>query len=278
MDGVHNSGEISVATFQPAMQPLRIVTTSWDDGDPYDLRVAELLHSKGLTGTFYVPIVGRHGGKTLEPADLRSLSSAGFEIGAHGASHRVLTELSPEEQIGEVRVCKRRLEDTLGEPVPMFCYPKGRFNRCVIRHVKEAGYKGARTTRMVRQGLDFDPFQMPTSLLAHPNIRMLYAKNLAKSRNIRGLFDYVTQFIRLDSWTAIGKILFDRVLRKGGVWHLYGHSWEIEKTSLWDELREILDYVSGREGVFYASNVDALDLRAQQQQGVEKRASGRLQL
>jgi peptidoglycan/xylan/chitin deacetylase (PgdA/CDA1 family) len=171
-----------------------------------------------------------------------------------------------------------RLEDALCAPVQMFCYPKGRFNRCVIRHVKQAGYKGARTTRMVRQGLDFDPFQMPTSLLAHPNIRMLYAKNLAKSWNIRGLFDYVTQFMSLDSWTAIGKILFDRVLREGGVWHLYGHSWEIEKNGLWDELKEILDYVSRREGVFYASNVDVLHLRARPPQEVEKRATGGLQL
>lgn len=249
------------------MRPLRIVTTSWDDGDPNDLRVAELLHSRGLMGTFYIPIVGCRGGRALEPAALKSLRSGGFEIGAHGVTHHVLSELNPKELVREVGVCKCELEDTLSEPVQMFCYPKGRFNKSVIRQVKEAGYKGARTTRMLRQGLDFDPFQMPTSLLAHPNSGMLYARNLVKSRNIKGLFDYMTQFIRLDSWASIGKILFDRVLREGGVWHLYGHSREIERTGLWDDLREILDYVSGREGIFYASNVDVLDLRAQQQPG-----------
>ena len=240
------------------MRPPRIVTTSWDDGDPGDLRVAELLHSRGLAGTFYIPLISPRGGKTLDPADLKSLRSGGFEIGAHGVSHRVLTELSPEELVGEVRVCKSRLEDTLSEPVKMFCYPKGRFNKSVIRQVKEAGYKGARTTRMLRQGLDFDPFQMPTSLLVHPNTRMLYAKNLVRGRNIGGLFNYVTQFIRLDSWTAIGKILFDRVLREGGVWHLYGHSWEIEQGGLWDDLAEILDHVCRRQGVLYLPNNEVL--------------------
>lgn len=246
------------------MRPLRIVTTSWDDGDPNDLRVAELLHSRGLTGTFYIPIIGYHGGKVLEAADLKSLRSGGFEIGAHGVSHNVLTALNPKELAREVGVCKSGLENTLSEPVRMFCYPKGRFNKSVIRHVKEAGYKGARTTRMLRQGLDFDPFQMPTSLIVHPHTRVLYAKNLARARNIRGLFIYMTQFIRLDSWVSMGKILFDRVLRKGGVWHLYGHSWEIERGGLWSELAEMLDYVCGRVGVLYLSNGDVLEYLSQE--------------
>jgi len=256
----------------------RIVTTSWDDGDPRDLRVAELLTARGLKGTFYIPNAGHHGAKPMEPAEVRSLRSGGFEIGSHGVSHRVLTELSPPELAREVRICKTWLEDTLSGPVQMFCYPKGRFNKSVVQHVKEAGYKGARTTRMLRQDVDFDPFQMPTSLLAYPNSRMLYTRNLIKGWNVRGLFDYVSQFIRLDGWVSIGKILFDRVVSQGGVWHLYGHSWEIEKLGLWDELEKILDYVSGRVGVLYASNVDVLDLQTQPRPGIEKRASGTLRL
>jgi peptidoglycan/xylan/chitin deacetylase (PgdA/CDA1 family) len=194
----------------------------------------------------------------MEPAELRSLRSGGFEIGAHGVSHNVLTELSPKDRVRELRICKSGLEDTLGEPVQMLCYPKGRFNRGVIRHVKEAGYIGARTTRMLRQGLDFDPFQMPTSLQAYPNLGKMYAKNLIKARNIRGLFDYVTQLVCLDSWVSMGKILFDRVLKEGGVWHLFGHSWQIEEMGLWDDLKEILDYVCGRDGVLYVTNADVL--------------------
>jgi len=194
----------------------------------------------------------------MEPAELRSLRSGGFEIGAHGVSLNVLTELSPKDRVRELRICKSGLEDTLGEPVQMLCYPKGRFNRGVIRHVKEAGYIGARTTRMLRQGLDFDPFQMPTSLQAYPNLGKMYAKNLIKARNIRGLFDYVTQLVCLDSWVSMGKILFDRVLKEGGVWHLFGHSWQIEEMGLWDDLKEILDYVCGRDGVLYVTNADVL--------------------
>jgi peptidoglycan/xylan/chitin deacetylase (PgdA/CDA1 family) len=235
-----------------------IVTTSWDDGDPLDLKLADLLRARGLPGTFYSPFRGHHGSQTLGASQLRSLASEGFEVGGHTMSHTVLPELSSAELAWEVGVCKRRLEDILGRRVRTFCYPKGRFNANVIRHVKEAGYDGARTTRMFRQGLGFSPFRAPTSLQASPNTTMQYTKNLLKGGNIRGLCDYVTQYIRLDSWVSIGKALFDKVLKEGGVWHLYGHSWQVEELGLWDDLKEILDYVKARESVHYLTNAEVL--------------------
>jgi peptidoglycan/xylan/chitin deacetylase (PgdA/CDA1 family) len=243
---------------------LSLVTTSWDDGDPLDLKVAELLRARALAGTFYIPLTGPDGRKTLDPEHLRSLASEGFEIGGHTTSHSVLTHLGPEEVAREVRVCKSQLEDIIGERVRMFCYPKGRFNADVIRQVKEGGYEGARTTRMFRQELDFDPFQMPTSLLAYPNKWKLYAKNLMKGRNLGGLFTYTTRFMYSANWTTIGKALFDRVLNEGGVWHLYGHSCRIEQLGLWDELRQMLDYVSNRDGVIYVTNRGVLNFRPAQ--------------
>jgi len=225
-----------------------------------DLRVAELLHARGLPGTFYFPFTGPKGRQTLTPDKLRSLASEGFEVGGHSLSHAVLPQLRSQEIAREVGTCKHRLEEILGERVRMFCYPKGRFNASVIEQVKRAGYEGARTTRMLRQALDFDPFQVPTSLLVYPNRKKMYARNLLKGRNARGLFDYVTQFIRLDSWVSMGKILFDRVLEEGGVWHLYGHSWQVEEMGLWADLKEVLDYVSNRRGVAYLPNRDLLKL------------------
>src|SRR5437667_11752832 len=89
---------------------LRVVTTSWDDGDPSDIKIADLLRSRGLAGTFYVPITGYHGRKTLASADLQALSSQGFEIGAHSLSHKCLTSLSGEDLVRDVTTCKGMLE------------------------------------------------------------------------------------------------------------------------------------------------------------------------
>jgi peptidoglycan/xylan/chitin deacetylase (PgdA/CDA1 family) len=235
------------------MSKLSIVTTSWDDGDPADIKVAEFLHARKMRGTFYVPL-SFEGRQNLDPERLRSLTSGGFEIGAHGVSHLTLTKLNPSEIAKEVGVCKYRLEQAVGRKIRMFCYPRGRFNGEVVREVRKAGYEGARTTRMFRQDLDFDAFQMPTSLQAYPNTRVQYARNLVRGRNIQGLCEYVFQTIWCHNWVAMAKILFDRILKEGGVWHLYGHSWQIAEMNLWDDLKEILDYVSGREDVRYLTN------------------------
>jgi peptidoglycan/xylan/chitin deacetylase (PgdA/CDA1 family) len=234
-----------------------IVTTSWDDGDPCDLKMADLLRARGLAATFYIALAPE-GRKTFDPERLRSLTSEGFEIGGHGVSHSVLTHLGPEKVAREVGLCKNRLEDIISERVRMFCYPKGRFNDEVIRHVRSAGYEGARTTRLFRQRLDFDPFQMPVSLFAYPKVFNFCAKELLKARNLRRFLTLIPQILRTNSWVALGKALFDQVSKGGGVWHLFGHSWEIEQLGLWDDLKEILDYVSGREGVRYVTNAEVL--------------------
>lgn len=237
---------------------LRIVTTSWDDGGPTDLRIAELLHNRALRGTFYVPL-SNLGHSVLDKAGLRLLTKNGFEVGGHGLSHRILPDLPVEEIDREVGICKQMLEEILGREVSMFCYPRGRHNRYVQQSVKKAGYQGARTTQMLAVRLAFGQFEMPTSVQAYPHVKLTYVKNLAKRGMIRGLHEYIAHFSRLDSWVEIGRKLFDLVLLEGGVWHLYGHSWEIEQLGIWDDLREILDYVCKRDGVTYLSNREVID-------------------
>jgi len=48
--------------------------------------------------------------------------------------------------------------------------------------------------------------------------------------------------------------LFDDVMKYGGIWHLYGHSWEIENLGLWKQVSNLLDYVCKRRDVMYATN------------------------
>ncbi len=248
-----------------AVSAPRIVTTSWDDGDPKDLRIAELLRSRGLSGTFYIPIIGYDGRPTLDPGGLRCLVSEGFEVGGHGLSHHTLPQFRAKELAREVGICKQKLQDILGEQVQMFAYPKGRYSARVIRSLKQAGYAGSRTTRMLTHKLNFEPFEMPTTLHAYPHTKSDYLRNLARVANLGGALEYVTRFRRVDSWVELGKRFFDLVLREGGVWHLFGHSWEIEELDLWDDLREVLDYVCRREGVICIPNGDLLRyLRATQ--------------
>jgi peptidoglycan/xylan/chitin deacetylase (PgdA/CDA1 family) len=243
----------------PAM-PRVFVTTSWDDEDRGGLKVAELLSRNRLRGTFYVP-TGRLGRDPFFAADdLRTLAAAGFEIGGHTVSHAILTGLGPKDIDREVSECKEVLQAILGTEIAMFCYPKGRFNARVVSAVQRAGYCGARGTQMLTSSSAFDRFAMPTTLQAYPHRRSNYVRNLVRLRAFPVLLKAARDLIRFQDWLGLGKATFDRVLRTGGVWHLYGHPWEIEKLGLWAQLSEMLEYVSNRSSVRYVTNGQLLEL------------------
>jgi len=232
-----------------------IVTSSWDDGDIADVRLSEALLKSGLRATFYVPLTFE--GRPTVVDTLRSMASHGFEIGAHGVTHRLLPSLTPEQVRSEVRNSKATLEQVVGRPVQMFCYPRGRYNTVTIRELREAGYIGARTTRMLAFNIN-NPFKIPVTIQAYPHPVSNYLKNLCRGRNFAGLGDYARMAPGTSNWVELGKRLFDAALIRGGFWHLYGHSWEIERLNLWSQLQELLEYAGGRTGVCYATNSGAL--------------------
>ena len=237
---------------------LRIVTTSWDDGVIHDLKVAQCLLSRGIAGTFYVPINSYRGAR-LDDGQLRGLASQGFEVGAHGVNHENFSALPAQPAREILRGAKDRLQEIIGKEVSMFCYPNGRYRRETPRLVKEAGYRGGRTTRMLSTAPGFRPFEMPTSLQAYPHTPAAYLRNTLRAGAPVRLFKYALGLRREDDWVELGRKLFDQVTARGGIWHLYGHSWEIEQLNLWDGLAQMLDYVCRRPGVLYLTNAAVLN-------------------
>jgi hypothetical protein len=64
----------------------------------------------------------------------------------------------------------------------------------------------------------------------------------------------------LVDWRVNAKLLFDRVLERGGIWHLWGHSWELEKNNDWKKLEDVLAYVSNKKDVSYLENRQIIKL------------------
>src|SRR5437879_4356222 len=90
-----------------------IVTTSWDDGHPLDMRLADLLASYNMVGTFYIPL---HYTKfsVMTRAQMLTLRNMGMEIGSHTLSHTRLTTLEKDQALHELVESKNTLEDMLG--------------------------------------------------------------------------------------------------------------------------------------------------------------------
>jgi peptidoglycan-N-acetylglucosamine deacetylase len=247
----------------------RIVTTSWDSGSPHDLVVASMLAARKLGGTFYVPVKGHHKSCRMDLDSLHMLDEQKFEVGALGVAHQDLCSCDSKQLVLEIEQCKARLEDDLGKQVSMFAYPQGRTNRRVIACLKGAGYRGARTTALLGCGLRFDPFRLPISLRVYPYLRPDYFRTLAKTLDLRRAWMYAAKYHRASNWIELAKLIFDSVHRRGGIWHLYGHSRDIEELRLWEGLREVLDYVANRPGVLYVANGPLVNLRATKFAGVE---------
>jgi hypothetical protein len=107
---------------------------------------------------------------------------------------------------------------------------------------------------MFSQSLSFGRFEMPTTLQAFPHPPVNYLKNLGKRHDLPGLARYFSRYSQSKNWVEMGKRMFDDVVRSGGIWHIYGHSWELDDLGLWDQVNELFRYVSDRPEVKYLTN------------------------
>jgi len=219
------------------MSARTIITTSWDDGHPSDFRIAELLAKHGLRGTFYIPQTAEHG--TMTAAQVRDLSGA-FEVGGHTIHHVVLTEATDAAAEREIADCKSWLEDTTGQPCRMFCPPKGKFARRHLDMIRRAGFAGVRSVELLSldsprpsDGL----WLMPTTVQAYPHGLGAYARNIARRWALRNLWLFLLHG-RTTDWLRLAQALLIHAVHSGGVFHLWGHSWEIDASGQWGRLEE----------------------------------------
>jgi peptidoglycan/xylan/chitin deacetylase (PgdA/CDA1 family) len=225
-----------------------VVTTSWDDGHHLDTRLAELLARYDLPGTFYIAQDNFEiePGARLAPAEIRDLATA-FEIGGHTRRHLPLPGLTEDQAREEIRSGKLGLEDLLGTPVTSFCYPRGEYEPVHVRLAAEAGFEVARTVR--RSSLSAGaPLEMTTTMNAYQHLvdgpLALRLAGTAPWRAVR----YFT------SWDEMAIRWFDLCVERGGVYHLWGHSWEVDARGDWQRLERVLDHICRRPGVTYTTN------------------------
>lgn len=235
-----------------------IVTTSWDDGHKLDLRLAKLLRKYNIKGTFYVSPNNREFKKTdlLSDKEIIKLSKD-FEIGAHTMTHPRLTKVSFEEAKKEIVDSKRYLEDLTKKEVKSFCYPGGDYNKKIKELVRQAGFIYARTVKQMATKYPKDLFQSDTSIHASPlSIRAVLGEI---KYSLKGEIRILPLLFTKD-WEIMAKRIFDYALRNGGIYHLWGHSWALEKCGQWDKLEMVLDYINNKENIKYVNNSDILRL------------------
>lgn len=138
------------------------VAITFDDGYRDNLTVAApLLACAKLPFTVFVTPDFIRGGERqyLSAADLRELAQVpGATVGAHGRSHRRLTECSDIDLASELKDSKAWLEDLLGRPVKTMSYPHGATNERAQAAVARIGYTIAACSRFGAHHRADDPF------------------------------------------------------------------------------------------------------------------------
>ena len=212
-----------------------IIVTSWDDGYPADMKIADLLDHHGLKGTFFACINNKEGRPVLNKTDLRELDSR-FEIGSHTFNHTRLSGIENGSAEKEIREGKKSLEDILGHNVDGFCYPGGHITPHAMNCLRKYGVRYARTIENFCMDTGENPYQIPTTLQLFPHNKQVYLRNYFKRGNFKNRWACFRHAMKSDSlWDALDLIV-DECSKREGVLHLWGHSWEIEQYNLWKEL------------------------------------------
>ena len=215
-----------------------IVTLSFDDGDPRDLDIARLLKKYELPATFYVPITNVENRPTLAPAQIVQLSEMGFEIGAHGYHHHYLDRIPPSEVYEEIKKGKERLEQILGRAVTCFCYPGGKTPSVAVDAVHRLGFEYARTVRECGFAVR-DPLLAPTTNPIGRHCRRHYIKEALLSRDLNYILFFFKHRLWAMNWRDYSLANLDYAVAIGGIWHLWGHAFEIDAQNEWENLESV---------------------------------------
>lgn len=204
---------------------MRLIAT-WDDAAREDLRVAELMARYEVPTVFYWPCALRKSENLKGVKEFLTLRECkeiakSFTVGSHSYSHKHLKRdvMSVSQAEFEIFESRRFWQDETGQAVDTFCYPRGRFDPEYKEMVARAGYVGARGVGVGSLDGGDDPYYR--SATVHVGIGR---------REYGGLswLEYARSMVRV----AGGMV--------DPVFHMFGHSWEIEGRGEWGNLESFL--------------------------------------
>jgi peptidoglycan-N-acetylglucosamine deacetylase len=168
-----------------------------------------------------------------------------------------LPDVQVDRELGNSR---RKLEDLLGVDFTSFCYPKGRFSTRITQRARLAGYRLCRTTVDFHTGIHFDPVRLPVSLHLFPHSSFAHHRHAVRYWNWRGLWNWHSRFGGITNVERLASRMVDGILERGGVFHLWGHSREIEKHGLWPMFDRLAAMLGGLTDVARCTNAELLGM------------------
>ncbi len=223
---------------------IKALTFSYDDGQIYDRRLAEIFRKGGMKATFHLNSENlgpnREKDVFIGEDELEEVYH-GHEIACHGLQHRNPTTISGQQMLLELQEDRKELERMSGKLVQGLSYAFGNYDASVIEIARSLGIKYSRT---VQSTMGFFP---PADFMAwHPTCH---------HDNPR-LMELGQQFLNIMDFYELP------------IMYVWGHSFEFGRSGNWDVIEAFVEKMSGRDDIWYATNMEIctynLAVRAQE--------------
>lgn len=223
----------------------KAVTFSYDDGSKDDVRFLDVINKYNLKCTFNLV------GELVESEERltkdyikENILAKGHEIAVHGYCHRAQNKIRPIEGIRDILDCRILLEREFGIIIRGMAFPDTAVNRFqepeaykrVKKYIEDLDIAYVRSA-----GGDNDKFNLPEEW--HNWMPTVHHDNPQ-------IFEYMEKFINLD----VSKLYIS--MRTPKLFYVWGHSFEFERNQNWEHLDEICQKISGKDDIWYATNME----------------------
>ncbi len=225
----------------------KAVTFSYDDGSRADLKLADVLDRYNMKCTFNLNSSRLLEGDEITLDEAKQLVSNGHEVAVHGKYHIACGIVPAADGIRDVLTCREELEKAFGMIIRGMAYAdtgitafaNGADYATVRKYLADLGIAYSRTLAG-----DNDRFELPSDW---------YAWIPTAHHNNHQIFDYIEKFVSCDVNSQYCAARHPRLF------YIWGHSYEFEYNNNWNLLESICEKLSGKEDVWYATNIEIYD-------------------
>lgn len=222
----------------------KALTFSYDDAVTQDAQLVRLMNRYGMKGTFNIN-TGLLGTEKTYTRDGKTVSQnrlereaihavyTGHELAVHGLTHLDLALAGNAAAAYEIMADRKNLEDLTHTPVRGMAYPFGTWNEALVNLLRSCGTAYSRTTKST------GAFTIPEEFLTW---------NPTCHHADEQLFVLAERFFEPEQKYS-GPRLF----------YVWGHSYEFDLREDWERMELFLEQMSGREEIWYASNIEICD-------------------
>lgn len=220
----------------------KVLTFSYDDGVKEDVRLSGIFTKYGMKATFNINtgcIIDSDEVREIPEGHLtwgevrKHLVEAGHEVAVHTLTHPWIESLSVQDALFEITEDRKNIEQKTGCIARGMAYPFGCWSNDTLTAMKAAGIAYSRTVKATHT------FELPEEpLTLHPTCHHSDGQLMKLAE------DFVNEPCKWD------------IPRMFYVW---GHSYEFPRDNNWDVIEKLCEYLSGRDDIWYATNIEIID-------------------